>query len=144
MIAYHGSGVEIKEFNLNYLEGGEHSFGIGIYFTTNKKFTEYYVQEGGFVHKCEFDDSSFISFDAQLESKHFEALGIEYISGDFEKIIHEIRRQFELDNKGFVELFVSKTGIKGCVKTALYNDVFRTDFCVFSPDIKILSIESHP
>ena len=38
IIRYHGSyNRDIKEFNLDYLEKGEHQDGVGIYFTLNKK-----------------------------------------------------------------------------------------------------------
>lgn len=42
-ILYHGSFCKtIKKFNLNFLYGGEHSIGIGIYFTKNLEVIKFY------------------------------------------------------------------------------------------------------
>lgn len=52
---YHGTTAFIENFNLDFLENGEHQDGIGIYFALDKKNTEYYSGKNGNVYEVELN-----------------------------------------------------------------------------------------
>lgn len=49
---YHGSDTKIDEFTLDYLNTGNHEYGIGLYFATRKETTKYY---GKYAHEVLID-----------------------------------------------------------------------------------------
>ncbi len=59
--AYHGTTRFIDEFNLNFLNGGEHQDGIGIYFTLKKQHTEYYSGVNGNVYEVELSPQKILN-----------------------------------------------------------------------------------
>ena len=154
---YHGSfEKKIKSFNLNYLEGGEHSFGIGIYFTKNKECLKYYSESEDYkgniyIAKLNCLDSEIKNFNDTLTEQELNSLIKEFnlilteqefndcLNIKMEQIHFYILKNFLLinnrclfTNKQFIKKFVKATKIKAFKKEALYMDYIRTDFCVMN------------
>lgn len=158
-IIYHGTGEKsIRKFNLNHLRGGEHSLGIGTYFTRNKEILDFYCnydEEKGFVYITElvykeenirdytelFSEKEIISFIKKLnisltKEEMEKALKTEIVDGHpfFYKLYFD-KKGIWLNYKKFVKKFTKATKIKIIRKTQPYGEIIRTDFCVMDPRV---------
>jgi hypothetical protein len=149
---YHGTWFNIEDFNLEHLEGGEHSFGIGIYFSKQKEIVSFYSEQDGEkrnIYEVDLDlkPNEIIKYNETLNIIQLENLiknkNILYLLDiPFYKIMWVIYKDFfqHLTLKDYVELFTLKTGIKACLKQEPYKDFIREDICVMDPSvIKIIN-----
>lgn len=110
MIIYHASDfTDIKKFNLDYLEGGEHALGPGVYFSTTDKHFKFYFNgsKDGKVYITELNERGLVSSEDKVSTKMLLSLlklfpGQEFI----EKHKTELIKEFSgLDFPKFFESF---------------------------------------
>lgn len=169
---YHGSySKDIRKFNLNYLEGGEHSFGIGIYFTKNKEVLKFYSEDDDYKGSIYIVNLNCFEFEIRnvndtLTKNELLSLIKEFklsltqvqinscLKQKMENIHSYIFNEFlcvnnnsnhKFNNKEFLKKFVKATRIKVIKKEASYNNFIRIDYCVMDPKIielkKIIDLE---
>lgn len=156
-IIYHGTSEKsIRKFNLNHLRGGEHTLGIGTYFTRNKEILDFYCsfnEDKGYVYVTEIsykeenirdynelfskkEINSFIKkLNITLTNKEMEeALKTKIVDGHpfFYKLYFD-KKGIYLNYKIFVKKFTKATKIKIIKRTEPYGKIIRTDFCVMDP-----------
>ncbi len=157
---YHGSyAKDIRKFNLNYLEGGEHNLGIGIYFTKNKEVLGFYSEDDDYkgnvyIIDLNCSESEIRNVNDTLTANELLSLIKKFrLSLTKEEIdnclkqkmenIHFyifnkflfIENKYKFSNKEFLKKFVKATKIKVITKEAPYNDFIRTDYCVMDPRV---------
>ncbi len=161
---YHGSYAKnIRKFNLNYLEGGEHNLGIGIYFTKNKEILSFYSEDEDYKGniyivnlKCSESEIRNVN-DTLSKAELFSlikklrlSLSEEEINNCLKQKLEDIHfyifnnylyknNKYTISNKMFLKKFVKATKIKAFKKEAPYNDFIRTDYCVM--DNRIISLK---
>lgn len=126
IIRYHGSNNrDIKEFNLDYLEKGEHQDGVGIYFTLNKKDTDYYSGINGCVYEVELNPKKMLK-QTQIISEGVIMNLIKH-SPNYDEFIHDF---IDLGQKKLTKFQICKT-ISSFYKDMQPKEFFRS----FSGDI---------
>jgi len=153
---YHATDCTIDTFDLNHLQGGEHNFGPGIYFSTNADNIDFYLNDdpAGSIHKTKINLEGQVkwydlitnnqvklmlkSFPFELKKELKKELFEKYKNKNylyvFDNLPFEIWRidntNHEVILKNFLLKMSEKTGI-----TSMFaqNGTFRDEVVVFNP-----------
>lgn len=166
-LGFHATGSTIEEFNLNYLNDGEHNFGVGIYFSTKKDNLDFYLSEeiNPRIYETEIQDEKLVLWHRLIDNSIIEKLV--NLSPLREELLAKKDMQYFIDkysNKNYFYFFKNFTyecwnlGIQQEPVDELYlkkvleqyvqtgidgmimeNGTFRTELVIFNPKILRIS-----
>jgi len=169
--AFHATGADIKEFNLEWLNGGEHTFGVGIYFSTSKDKLSFYLEEEEKpkIYETEIQSENIVLWhhiidvsiikklidNSQYKQELLSQYGYEYYLKKYKNknylyfiknFIHEIWELKDIEIKGtYYKEFLNQLAEINIDGMFMENGTFRNEIIVFNPSAititKVFNIE---